>query len=566
MKGEPRNQAFISTIPGIVLLAGIYVIAGRLGLLFDAVSGFATLVWAPTGIALAALVLFGPRYWPGVLLGAILTNYTVGANPLVALGIGVGNTLEAVIGALVLKKFRFDPSIGSVRDAVLLIIPAAFISTTVSATIGVASLMLGGVVTVATILSTWSAWWIGDVMGDLVFAPLLMVWGEMWVQKRLHLKDRDTPLEALMIFGLLTVMCTWMFLSFPGNMTTRSLVYLIFLPLVWVSLRFRMPGATTAVLLTSVFAIWGTTVGNGPFAAVTLHEGLLSLQLFMGTVSVTALLLAATITEKARLFENLRRVDQAKSEFVSLASHQLRTPPTAINWFSERLLSGKVGKLTPKQREYFSEIRHSNERMIELIDALLNVSRIDLGVLAVYPGPVVLRTVVHKALSDLKADILERKIQIRETYPPTIKNVQADKHLLYVIIHNLLTNAIHYSPVGGTVSVRAVSRRRGTSVGGRAMLEDRLILIVSDNGYGIPDEQQGQIFTKFFRADNVRKQQTYGTGLGLFIVKSILDKTGGDIWFQSQENKGTTFYVAFPLSGMRQQEGTVRLVAHEPLP
>ena len=159
----------------IIILFGFYFGTAWAGLKLNAVSGFATLVWPPTGIALTALLLFGYRLWPGIFLGALLINWQTGAPFLVAFGIGIGNTLEPVIGAYLLKSIKFNNSIEKLANVLWFIFFAALVSTLISATIGVGSLWLGGVISSTAIAATWIAWWIGDVLGNLIVASFLLV-------------------------------------------------------------------------------------------------------------------------------------------------------------------------------------------------------------------------------------------------------------------------------------------------------------------------------------------------------------------------------------------------------
>ena len=161
----------------VVALATLYALTARLGLRLDAVSGFAALVWPPTGIALWALLVSRGRLWPGVFIGAAIANVLTGAPLPVALGIGVGNTLEAAFAASLLRRIPgFRLSLDRLSDALGLIVLAAAISSTISATIGVASLSLGGLVPMERFGQTWRAWWLGDCIGDLLVAPMLLVW------------------------------------------------------------------------------------------------------------------------------------------------------------------------------------------------------------------------------------------------------------------------------------------------------------------------------------------------------------------------------------------------------
>lgn len=242
-----------------------------------------------------------------------------------------------------------------------------------------------------------------------------------------------------------------------------------------------------------------------------------------------------------------REVDRAKTEFVSLASHQLRTPLSAIRWYSEMLLNGDAGKLNKDQKEYMSSIDQSNLRMIDLVNALLNVSRIDMGTFAIDPKPTDFVEISESVVGELVMQIKEKDIKFTAKYGKNIPQIHADPKLVRIIIQNLLSNAVKYTPTGGKVSI-VINKE-----------EENVLLKISDTGYGIPVEAQSRIFTKLFRADNVRAKEVDGTGLGLYVVKSIIDQSGGKVWFESAENKGTVFYVTIPISGMKKKEGAKEL-------
>lgn len=238
-----------------------------------------------------------------------------------------------------------------------------------------------------------------------------------------------------------------------------------------------------------------------------------------------------------------KEVDRAKTEFVSLASHQLRTPLSSINWFTEMLLHGDAGEINKTQKEYLSEIYKGNKRMVALVNALLNVSRIDLGTFGIEPEPVNILDISRDVVKEMEPMIHERQVEIVENYEELPK-LTLDPKLTRIIFQNLISNAIKYTPGKGKVTV--VIRRDN----------DDILIAVSDTGYGIPKEQQEKIFSKLFRADNVKAMDTEGSGLGLYIVKSIVEESKGRIWFTSEENKGTTFYVVLPLSGMKEKPGS----------
>jgi len=254
-----------------------------------------------------------------------------------------------------------------------------------------------------------------------------------------------------------------------------------------------------------------------------------------------------------------KEVDRAKTEFVSLASHQLRTPLSSINWYTEMILGGDAGEITADQKRYLNEIYASSKRMGELVGALLNVSRLELGTFAIEPSTIDVPSLAKSVMEEMKPGINEKKIITRETYGDGINAFYADEKLLRIAIQNLASNAIKYTNPEGNVEMRVEKLPKGTDLGGKKLKDEDLVISVSDSGIGIPEAQQHKIFGKLFRADNAAISRTEGTGLGLYIVKSIVEKSGGDIWFQSVENKGTTFFVAFPITGMKKKEGAKKL-------
>lgn len=236
-------------------------------------------------------------------------------------------------------------------------------------------------------------------------------------------------------------------------------------------------------------------------------------------------------------------VDKAKTEFVSLASHQMRTPLSTVRWYTEMLLADDAGRLNDQQKKYLEVIYASNRRMIELINSLLNVSRLELGTFAVEPEPTNLADLAEQVLKESEHIIRSSQFKIRKDYDAALPAINIDPKLMRMVFQNLISNAVKYTPPGGEIRVSIKKR------------EKNLAIEVADNGYGIPQYQQSRVFTKLFRADNIKEKDSEGTGLGLYIVKSIIDQAGGTIRFESVENKGTTFYVTIPLEGMIKKEG-----------
>jgi len=242
-----------------------------------------------------------------------------------------------------------------------------------------------------------------------------------------------------------------------------------------------------------------------------------------------------------------RQIDKAKTEFVSLASHQLRTPLTAISWYTELLLGGDAGKVSKPQKEFLTQIHDSNLRMIELVNSLLNVSRIDLGTLASDPEKTDIVALCDSVLGELAPQIAARSEKIVRSYPAGGVSLFADPKLMRIVAQNILSNAVKYTPEKGSVTISV------------SIDAEKFRMTVADTGYGIPDAQKSKIFTKLFRADNAKEKDPDGNGLGLYIAKAVIDAHGGSIRFDSQEGKGTTFFVELPASGMKRIEGSKTL-------
>lgn len=244
-----------------------------------------------------------------------------------------------------------------------------------------------------------------------------------------------------------------------------------------------------------------------------------------GSLATTGLAMIFDVTEQKML-------DKAKTEFVSLASHQLRSPLASTKWLSEMLISGDLGAVSDKQKEYLNKLHAANEDMISLVDVLLNVSRIEMGRLTVEKKVTNVEEICESVLNELAVLINQNAVVIKRSYNNLFKDIQSDPKLLRIVIQNLVSNAVKYTPRGGTVTITF-----------EAFAGEKRIK-VSDTGLGIPKNQQDKIFTKLFRADNVRAlSASQGTGLGLYLVKSVVSSIGGKISFVSEENKGSTFTI-----------------------
>lgn len=257
-------------------------------------------------------------------------------------------------------------------------------------------------------------------------------------------------------------------------------------------------------------------------------------------LEITSVLLKDEIEEKGFLIiihdvTKEKLIEKMKTEFVSVAAHQLRTPLSAIKWTIRMILDGDVGEINEEQRELLEQTYISNERMIRLINDLLDVSRIEEGRLLYDQEDTRIEDVLDSVI-EASQEMLRNKNMVLEVNKKETPKVKIDKEKMGVVIQNLLENAIKYTEQGGKIKITLDND------------EKNVIFKIEDSGVGIPKSQQDRIFTKFFRAENVTRMETNGTGLGLYTTKNIVQAHKGQIWFESEENKGTTFYFTIPIN------------------
>lgn len=298
--GPASKRSFFPTSArdvGIALVvAAVYVGAAKVGLSLSVAHGNATPVWAPTGIAIAALILFGSRLWPGVLLGAFLANATTPV-PLWASGlIACGNTLEAIVGSLLMRRFGFRPWMDRGRDVLALVGFGGVVAPVVSATVGVSALSLADAFIEGGFAVHWGVWWVGDAMGALLVAPLLLTWLST---RRPTLSPRSLAEAFVILAGLVFVG------GFVFSQEPPAASFLVFPLIVWATLRFGQRGATASVIVATVFGITAILSGSRPFGGVTETESVALLQALMSLVAISCLVITATISEREKAYAAL---------------------------------------------------------------------------------------------------------------------------------------------------------------------------------------------------------------------------------------------------------------------
>lgn len=232
-----------------------------------------------------------------------------------------------------------------------------------------------------------------------------------------------------------------------------------------------------------------------------------------------------------------KKKPDSETDFVNLTSHQLRTPLSGTKWLLELLQKSDTGNLSSKQKNFIEKIYASNERMIALVNDLLEVARIGEGSSRLYLQPTDMTSLIRGLLKEKAPEIKKKHLQISfTTEHEPFPTARTEMNKIRQAINNLLSNAIAYTPEGGKIAVDL------------KIQDDMMLAQISDTGVGIPKDQQKNIFNKFFRGSNVLSIETAGTGLGLYISKAFIEASGGRLWFKSEEGKGTTFYFTLPIA------------------
>jgi PAS domain S-box-containing protein len=339
----------LRSLTAILVLAAVYFCAGKLGLSLAYIHASASAVWPPTGLALAALLLFGYRLWPGIFLGAFLVNISTQGSVGTTLGIAAGNTLEGLFGAWAINRFaNGTKAFERARNIFKFVLLAPVLSTAVSATIGVTSLTLGDFARWDQYLPIWFTWWLGDAVGDLIVAPLLLIW---LTQPYPQLKaGRVVEAAGLLLF---LIMVTYLMFVLDAPFSSE---YMMVLPLFWAAFRFGQRGSVTFAFIMSGIALVGTLNGVGPFTHANPNESLLHLQSFMGTLAIAALVLASVISEGRRAEQRLE-VQDAVSRILAESPALKEAVSRVVQILCERA-GWDLGAVWNMDRVSNNELRH----------------------------------------------------------------------------------------------------------------------------------------------------------------------------------------------------------------
>ncbi len=584
MLDDLRKTPFLK----ILAVAAVYWLAAEIGLLLAIQNTNASPVWPPSGIALAAVLLLGYKVWPGIFLGAFFANamaFYANHVPLlnaaaISGSIAVGNTLEALLGAFLLQRFAGSQGgLGRVWDVFKFAALAGVLSAMVSATIGVTSVSLAGIAPGVSLQALWWNWWIGDMMGVLLFTPLLLSWRQ---EAQLVLERQRLP-EGLILLALLIATTAVAFGLWSPTGANYPVVYMPLIFLVWAAFRFGQTGALTALFIVSSVAIVGTVHGVGPFAKPDFHESLLLLQTFMGVVSMMVLVLSAALREGKQAEQELRRAhadlevrvqertaelarankelhseiaerrwvekalegakeaaevaNRAKSRFLANTSHELRTPLNAIINLSEVVLEDARTLDRQDAIEPLERVLRASWHLLALINDVLDLSKIEAGKMELHLESVSIGPLVEDVGKTVRPLAEKNGNRLTVECAKELGTIQADPTRVRQALFNLASNAAKFTEQG-TIAIAAERRSDDGS--------EWIVMSVADTGIGMTPEQVAKLFADFTQADSSSTRKFGGTGLGLAISRRFCRMMGGDITVESVPGRGSTFTIRLP--------------------
>ena len=537
-RGFSRVTAFV----GLTL---VYFLAGKLGLKLAFLHASASPVWPPAGVALGALLLLGYRTWPAIFVGAFLVNVTTAGNFGTSLAIGTGNTMEALCGAWLVNRFAAGLDVFERSKNVFKFAFVAVASAVVSPTIGLTSLAVAGFADWARYGAIWMTWWLGDAAGDLIFAPLVILWGIRPRWRWSGKKDLEVGLLLLLLMLLgEAVFGGW----FPISAKNYPIAFICGPVVIWLAFRMSQRETATGIFILSAIAIWGTLHNFGPFVMETENQSLLILQTATAVLAITALALAAAMTERRRAEEALTKekslvesANRTKENFLAMLSHELRTPLTPVVAGLETLSNQRARN--EEEKSVLEMIRRNIEVETHLIDDLLDVTRISKGKLDLKFATLDAHKAVLNVVEICRSEAGAKRIRVNVALRAVDHYVRADEVRFQQMIWNLLKNAIKFSREEGEVTITSANESL-----------HQLTITVQDNGVGIASGPIDRIFDPFEQAGGSLQQRFGGLGLGLAISKSVAQAHNATLIAKSEGvDCGSTFSVTMETVALDSQ-------------
>jgi signal transduction histidine kinase/CheY-like chemotaxis protein len=536
----------ISYAGGLAAIGVIYFALAKGGLALASIHPSATPIWPPTGVALAAVLLWGYRTWPAIFTAAVIANATTAGSVATAIAIATGNSLEAVVGAYLINRWSGGCNTFSTPNSVAKFALICFvIATPISASIGLTSLATAGYIERTNFANAWVTWWLGDVTGALVIAPVIV----LWASSHYHAFNRNEFLETVGVLATAAAVGLIAFSPLIEQTPSRGpLGFLAILPMLWAALRRGPRDTATVALVLAGMTIWGTLTGGGPFTTADLNVSFLLVLMFLISITVPSLLLGADVEVRKKAEESLRRAqielerkvaertqelefaNAAKSRFLAMASHDLRQPLHALGLFVAQL---RTPLKSAERTKTIERVDATRKEMNEMFNSLLDMSRLDAGILT----PKITEFPIARLLQKIETafDQAAREKGLRLRVRRSDAWVRSDAMLLERILLNLVSNAVRYTLRGGII---VGCRRRG----------EMLRIEVWDSGPGIPEDQKQNIFGEFFQLAAPERYRYGGLGLGLAIVDGLCLLLNHQIDLASTVGRGSRFAILVPMA------------------
>jgi len=553
----------------IILVAVIYFLSAYFGLLLAFRDPITSPVWPPVGIGLALILFLGTRTWPGITIGSLvaymlvfwLNGIEINSGTIQAsIIISIGNTVEILLGRYLIKRFikDQDPFKNTHNTFVFLII--ALIMCLIGSSLGTYSFHLNGIVDQQDFISEWFMWWIPNVTSVLLFTPFILSW-----KRKFNLQiTRRTIIESLIFLFCMALFIVILRNEALAPTIEKSYPFLIIPFLLWLSFRFNLQTTLTGILITALSAIYITIHGQGPFVLDSNENSILILQIFIGVISITSIILSSTVYERldAQLTiqkfnetletkidertkalndeisfrkraedklkvtnRQLRKANVELDNFVYKVSHDLRAPIASVLGLVN--LAKKENKFDTL-KQYFDMVGRSAVQQDSFIRDILDLSRNSR--LLIDKKRINWQELINDTFDHLKFSVkdkaIDRKININGK-----SSFYSDQRRIKVIFNNLISNAIRYSN-GKDPIIEIDVKINKTNAN----------ISISDNGVGIEKKHQKKVFEMFYRATDANA----GSGLGLYIVKESIDKLNGNIDMMSDVGIGTKFLISLP--------------------